>query len=126
MLYEAAGTTGCAMRPGDLGMPETSLEQINPAELQALGNDHLAACRYPQALQCYLELSKVTPDSWDVAFRCAVLFHELKQYDDALSYLDRCDALQPRADKTSYMRSRALRDLKNYDGALLASQQAEA
>jgi len=96
------------------------------ADLYARGQDHLTGGRHVEALQCYLQVLKLAPESWDAAFRCAVLLHELEQHKDALSYLDRCEELQPHHAMTLYMRARTLRDLKNYPEAIAASEQAEA
>jgi tetratricopeptide (TPR) repeat protein len=96
------------------------------AELYARGQGHLADGRHAEALDCYLQVLKLTPKSWDAAFRCAVLLYELKQHKDALAYLDRCEDMQPHHAMTVYMRARALRELKNYPDANTASQEAEA
>ncbi len=106
--------------------PGKPSEAGKTAELYERGQGHLTAGRHFEALQCYLQALELTPGSWDAAFRCAVLLHELGQHEDALSCLDRCQELQPRHAMTLYMRARTLRDLKNYSDAIVASQQAEA
>ena len=96
------------------------------AELYARGQVHLTGGRHFDALRCYLQVLELTPKSWDAAFRCAVLHFELEQHKEALTYLDRCQEMQPRHAMTLYMRARTLRELKNYPDAIAASQQAEA
>jgi tetratricopeptide (TPR) repeat protein len=106
--------------------PAKSPDAKITAELYARGQGHLAAGRHVEALQCYRQVLQLVPQSWDAAFRCAVLLYELRQHADALSYLDRCEVLQPRHAMTLYMRARTLRELKNYSDAIAASEQAEA
>jgi tetratricopeptide (TPR) repeat protein len=96
------------------------------ADLYERGRSHLAAGHHFQALQCYLKALELAPGSWDAAFRCAVLLFELKQHDDALTYLDRCQELKSDHPMGFYMRARTLRDMKKYDDAIVASERAEA
>src|SRR5579871_5150936 len=96
------------------------------AQLYEQGQNHLAAGNHSEALRCYLQALELTPGAWDLAFRCAVLLYELKQYEQALSHLDRCLNIQPQHAITLYMRARTLRDMKRYGEAILASELAEA
>src|SRR5689334_2592569 len=95
------------------------------AELYQQGQGHLAVGRPVDALQCYLQALELTPGAWDLTFRCAVLFYELKQHEEALSHLDRCLKIQPQHATTLYLRARTLRDMKRYGEAILASELAE-
>jgi tetratricopeptide (TPR) repeat protein len=94
--------------------------------LHKRGQAHIDAGRHLDALQCYLKLAKITPNSWDVAFRCGVLLFELKRYEEALSFLDRCQKLRSGHATTIYMRARTLRYLRRFEEALELSEQAEA
>jgi len=94
--------------------------------LHKRGQAHIDAGRHLDALQCYLKLAKIAPNSWDVAFRCGVLLFELKRYEEALSFLDRCQKLRSGHATTIYMRARTLRNLRRFEEAIELSEQAEA
>ncbi len=95
-------------------------------DLHKRGQAHIDAGQHLEALQCYLKLAKVTPNSWDVAFRCGVLLFELKRYEEALSFLDGCQKLRSGHATTIHMRARTLRNLRRFEEAIELSEQAEA
>jgi tetratricopeptide (TPR) repeat protein len=96
-----------------------------PADLHRRGQAHLDAGQHLEALGCYLELAKIDPNSWDVAFRCGLLLFELARHEEALSFLDRCQKLQPGHATTIYWRARTLRCLRRFEEAIEMSEQAE-
>jgi tetratricopeptide (TPR) repeat protein len=95
------------------------------ANLHRRGQAHLDAGQHLEALRCYLKLAKITPNSWDVAFRCGLLLFELMRYEEALSFFDRCQKLQSGHATTIYWRARTLRVLRRFEEALELSEQAE-
>ena len=107
-------------------LPRTASGPVSkPADLHRRGQAHLDAGQHLEALGCYLELAKITPNSWDVAFRCGLLLFELTRYEEALSFFDRCQKLQPGHAKTIYWRARTLRFLRRFEEAIELSEQAE-
>ncbi len=96
------------------------------ADLYMRGQAHIDAGRHVEALQCYIKLAKITPNSWDVSFRCGVLFFELQRYEEALAFLDRCQKQQPDHATILSMRARTLRNLRRFEEAIKLSEQAEA
>jgi len=109
--------------------PEGPADPSTPgitAELYEQGQGHLAAGRFFEALQCYQQALELTPGVWDLAFRCAVLLYESRQYEEALSHLDRCLKIQPQHARSLYIRARTLRDMKRYGEAIVSSELAEA
>lgn len=105
--------------------PLTSGRVSKSDDLHRRGQAHVDAGRHLEALQCYLKLAKITPNSWDAAFRCGVLLFELKRYEEALTFLDRCQKLRSGHATTVYMRSRTLRILRRFEEAIELSEQAE-
>jgi tetratricopeptide (TPR) repeat protein len=96
------------------------------ADIYRRGQAHLDAGRHLEALQCYLKLVKIIPNSWDAAFGCGVLLFELKRYEEALSFLDRCHKQRSDHAPTLYMRARTLRMMRRFEEAIVVSEQAEA
>ena len=107
-------------------LPPASGPVSKSDNLHRRGQAHLDAGQHPEALRCYLKLAKITPNSWDVAFRCAVLLFELARYEEALSFLDRCQEVQPGHAMAIYMRARTLRMLRRFEQAIELSERAEA
>jgi tetratricopeptide (TPR) repeat protein len=95
------------------------------ADLYRRGQAHLDAGQHFEALQCYLRIAKIIPNSWDAAFRCGVLLFELQRYEEALSFLDRCQKLRSEHGPTFYMRARTLRMMRRFEEAIVVSEQAE-
>jgi len=96
------------------------------ADLFMRAQAHIDAGRHLEALQCYLKVIKIIPNSWDAGFRCGVLLFELQRYEEALSFLDRAQKQQPGHATTFYMRARTLRMLRRFKEAIVPSEQAEA
>jgi tetratricopeptide (TPR) repeat protein len=106
-------------------LPPASGPVSKPADLRRRGQAHLDAGQHLEALGCYLKLAKITPNSWDVVFRCGLLLFELKRYEEALSFFDRCQKLQSGHAMTIYWRARTLRFLRRFEEAIELSEQAE-
>lgn len=102
-----------------------TVQNKKSADLYKRGQAHIDAGRHLEALQCYLKVIKIIPNSWDAGFRCGVLLFELQRYEEALSFLDRCQKQQPGHATTLYMRARTLRMLRRFEEAIVASEQAE-
>ena len=102
-----------------------TVQNKKSADLHVRGQAHINAGRHLEALQCYLKVIEIVPNSWDAGFKCGVLLFELQRYEEALSFLDRCQKQQPDHATTIYMRARTLRMLRRFEEAIELSEQAE-
>ena len=102
-----------------------TVQNKKSADLYKRGQAHIDAGRHVEALHCYLKVIKIIPNSWDACFRCGVLLFELQRYEEALSFLDRCQKEQPSHATTLYMRARTLRMMRRFEEAIVVSEQAE-
>jgi tetratricopeptide (TPR) repeat protein len=104
---------------------QETVQNQKSADLYKRGQAYIDAGRHLEALQCYLKLVKILPNSWDAGFKCGVLLFELQRYEEALSFLDRCQKQQPSDATTLYMCARTLRMMRRFEEAIVVSEQAE-
>jgi tetratricopeptide (TPR) repeat protein len=99
--------------------------QLKPDDAELwnnLGSTLRDAKRPADAILTFQQVLRLDPGHWDAACQAGLLLLELGRYEEALSYLDLCEKLQPK--NTLIRRARAVA-LDNLAGALHAQKRFE-
>ena len=96
------------------------------ADLYMRGQAHIDAGRHLEALQCYLKVIKIIPNSWDAGFRCGVLLFELQRYEEALSFLIAAKSSSRAMQPHSTCAPEPCGCCEDFEEAIVLSEQAEA
>lgn len=97
--FEKNNAEWCSQYLGDIEARDkaTAKKKQNSANLKAKGNKYFKAKNYSEALDKYMEALMLTPyDGPAIVTNIAQAHIKLGQFDDALEFLDRAVAIDPK------------------------------